>query len=69
MKSNQTVLQQGFQSKVVVVKNPLLKSNLLQLKEIAAYHYRNPHLTINDAAIKWIDQNAGQWRKKHPLAL
>lgn len=47
----------------------VLRSNLQQLHEIELYHVRNPQLSINEAAIQWIDNNAKDWRTTHPLSL
>jgi hypothetical protein len=47
----------------------VLKSNLQQLHEIELYHVRNPQLSINEAAIQWIDNNAKDWRTTHPLSI
>ena len=49
------------------VKDPILTSNLLELKAIEKYKSLHPELSMNAAAIKWIDKNAATWRFKHPL--
>ena len=55
-------------NRVIQVKsNPVLVSNLLELKAIEKYKARHPEMSMNDAAIKWIDRNAAAWRSKHPL--
>jgi len=59
----------GSSVKVVAVKNDLLTSNLLQLREIEKYKRRHRHMTMEQAAVKWIGQNAATWRSKHSLAI
>lgn len=55
-------------NKVIQVKsNPVLVSNLLELKAIEQYKARHPELSMNAAAIQWINKNAATWRSKHPL--
>jgi hypothetical protein len=54
-------------NRIIQVKNPVLASNLLELKAIERYKARHPELSMNDAAIRWIDKNAAAWRAKHPL--
>ena len=57
-------------NRVIQVKsNPVLVSNLLELKAIEKYKARHPEMSMNDAAIKWIDHNAASWRSKHPLKI
>jgi hypothetical protein len=54
---------------IVQVKNDVLVSNTLQLREIERYAVRHPEMSTNDAAIRWIARNSAQWRHKHPLAI
>jgi hypothetical protein len=54
---------------IIQVKNELVISNGLQLKEIEKYHQKHPQISMNEAAIQWIDKNAAAFRKKHPLSL
>jgi hypothetical protein len=55
-------------NRVIQVKsNPVLVSNLLELKSIEKYHCQHPDMSMNDAAIQWIDKNAAKWRAKHPM--
>jgi hypothetical protein len=56
-------------NKIIQVRNPVLVSNLLELKAIEKYHQRHPNKTLNEAATEWIDQNAASWRAKHPNTL
>ena len=51
---------------IQVKVNPVLVSNLLELKAIERYKARHPDMSMNDAAIRWIDKNAAAWRAKHP---
>ena len=53
--------------KLIEIKNPILTSNMLELKEIEGYKKKHPNLSMNDAAIQWIDQSAASWRVKYPL--
>jgi hypothetical protein len=46
------------------VKNPVLTSNLLELKAIEEFRGQHPELSMNAAAIRWIDRNAATWRSK-----
>jgi hypothetical protein len=55
--------------RVIQVKNTLIHSNLLQLKEIEKYQRQHSSMSMEQAAVQWIDKNAAQWRAKHPLAI
>ena len=63
------LISSGSTVKVVAAKNDLLNSNLLQLREIEKFKRRHPNITIDQAAMVWIDKNAASWRAKHPLAI
>ena len=64
------LIPSGSSVKVVeAVKNDLLTSNLLQLREIEKFKRRHPNITMDQAAMVWIDKNAAAWRSKHPLAI
>jgi hypothetical protein len=55
-------------NRIIQVKhNPVLASNLLELRAIEKYKAKHPSMSMNDAAIQWIDKNAAAWRAKHPL--
>jgi hypothetical protein len=55
---------------LVQVKNTVLKSNLLELREIERYQHKHPALDIEQAAMSWIATNAARWRKNYsPLSL
>jgi hypothetical protein len=54
---------------IQVKSNPVLASNMLELKAIEKYKAQHPALSMNDAAIQWIDKNAATWRAKHPLQI
>ena len=45
----------------------VIASNLQQLKEIEAYQIQNPKMSMEQAAIEWIDSNAASWRNHNPL--
>ncbi len=49
------------------VKNPVLVSNMLELKAIEKYRVKHPEMSMNAAAIQWIKDHAAAWRSKHPL--
>jgi len=54
--------------KIIQVKaNPVLVSNLMELKAIESYQHQHPDMSMNAAAIQWIDRNAAKWRAKHPM--
>jgi hypothetical protein len=59
------ILPVGSQASLVQVKNTVLESNLLELKAIERYQHKHPSMSINQAAITWINQNAARWRKRH----
>lgn len=52
---------------IQVRANPVLASNMLELKAIESYHQKHPGMSLNDAAVQWINKNAAAWRVKHPL--
>lgn len=54
---------------IQVKDNPVLVSNLMELKAIEHYHHRHPEKSMNDAAIEWINKNAATWRSKHPSTI
>jgi hypothetical protein len=57
-------------NRIIQVKsNPVLVSNMLEIKAIEKYKARHPNLSMNQAAIQWIDKNAATWRAKHPLQI
>lgn len=56
-------------TQLIQVKNDLITSNLLQIKEIEKFRNKRPDLSMNEAAIQWINHNAVTWRRKHPLAI
>jgi hypothetical protein len=56
-------------TRIIQVKNPVLVSNLIELKEIVRYKDKHPELSMNDAAIRWINKNAAAWRAKHPMEI
>jgi hypothetical protein len=64
------ILNTFGKSQIATVKSnaDLITSNLLQLREIERYQKRTG-LSMNDAAIKWIDRHALRWRIKHPLSI
>jgi hypothetical protein len=64
-----TLLTFNAKTTVVQVKNDVLVSNTLQLREIERYAARHPELSMNDAAVRWIARNSAKWRRKHTLAL
>jgi hypothetical protein len=69
MRKNQSILLPvGYsQASIVQVKNTVLASNMLELKEIERYQRKHPSMDINTAGITWIAQNAARWRMNHPL--
>jgi hypothetical protein len=54
---------------IQVKENPVLVSNMLEFKAIEKYKAKHPELSLNDAAIQWIDRNAAAWRAKHPMEI
>ena len=51
--------------KLIEVKAPILVSNILELKEIEGYKEKHPNLSMNEAAIQWIDHSAASWRANY----
>jgi hypothetical protein len=55
------------QATIVQVKNTVLETNQLELKEIEKYQHQHPTMSMEAAAMSWIDKNAAQWRHKYTL--
>ena len=53
---------------IIQIKEPVLVSNLLELKEIEKFQHRHPSMNMEQAAMKWINKNAAAWRQNyHPI--